>query len=296
LEAGAEVALEANPENLNRAYLEELAAGGWNRLSLGAQSLDESVLRFLGRRHGPGRVLECVEMAREAGFTNISMDLIYAVPGQTTDSWRETLRGAVGSGVPHVSAYTLTIEAETVFGKRAAQGKLIPLSDDSQAEYMEIAAEELAAGGLTRYEVSNWAKEEFACRHNQNYWRGGDYIAAGCGAHGHKAGHRWWNERDARRYVESVFEHGSAIAGEEFLTVEERLEERLALALRSMEGMDLETVGGELGVDVAAVLKAAIDEAVENGWIEREGSRIRPRPENLVLADGIAGRMVARMR
>jgi Coproporphyrinogen III oxidase and related Fe-S oxidoreductases len=202
--ADAEVTIEANPENLNPVKLKALRAAGFNRLSLGVQSLDDEALRYLGRAHRAADVERVVCEAREAGWDNISLDLIYAVPQQNREAWQRTLRQSVRLPLTHISCYSLTIESSTPFGKRAARGTLLPVCDDAQADQMQDAQEILEAAGMMRYEISNYARPGFESVHNQNYWFGGDYLAAGCGAHGHKDGLRWWNERDAARYVELV--------------------------------------------------------------------------------------------
>ena len=287
-----EISLEANPENLDGAYLDALQGGGWNRLSLGAQSFDQATLATLGRQHTPAQVAEVVRGAQAAGFTNLSLDLIYAVPGQSLETWRATLQAAIALDVPHISAYALTIEPGTAFGRRRRAGELVETEPDEQAAYMETAAELLEAAGLARYEVSNYARPGFQSRHNQNYWRGGDYHGLGSGAHGHRRGHRWWNERDARVYMARIGESGSARAGEEWLDTEERLSEIVALGLRSQEGFDLETASFSLGIDVERRLESALRDAGARGWVRREGASIRPVPHMLAVADGLAVKLL----
>jgi len=284
----AEITLEANPENLDGGYLESLREGGWNRLSLGAQSFDDETLKFLGRTHSPGQIADVVQAAKAAGFGNISLDLIYAVPGQSLETWTDTVKAAIALEVPHISAYSLTIEPGTAFGRRQSAGELLESEPDDQAHYMEAAAELLESAGLGRYEVSNYARPGFASRHNQNYWRGGDYHGLGCGAHGHKQGHRWWNERDARAYMARVNASGSGRAGEEWLDAEERLSEIVALGLRSREGFDLKEASFSLGIDVQHRLGPALEEAAARGWVRREGAMVVPAPDMLALADGLA--------
>lgn len=285
----AEIALEANPENLELATLKELKNGGWNRISLGAQSFDAEALRFLGRAHGPEKIEETVAQAREAGFENISLDLIYGIPNQSRQSWRGTLRRAALLKTPHISAYSLTIEDGTVFGKRAKTGVLKPIEDDASADLMDDAAQILGEAGLGRYEVSNWAKSGSESRHNRNYWRGGDYLAAGCGAHGHQNGHRWWNERDAARYVERMQTEGAARAGEEWLSRAERFTELVALGLRSCEGFAWENVD----FDARHRLQSEVSLLQQRGLLWEEAGRVRATAQGLAVADGLAARLLA---
>ena len=291
----AEIALEANPENLDLAYLSELRAGGWNRLSLGAQSFSIAALEKFGRAHAPERIDEVVVAARAAGFENVSLDLIYGEGFTSPSAWRETLRRAVATNVEHLSCYSLTIEPGTHFGALAARGLLEVPTDDAQADLMDAAAEILGAAGLERYEVSNWAKPNFECRHNLNYWRGGDYLAAGCGAHGHWNGRRWWNARDAKTYIAQMSSHGHAREGEETLDARERLSERVALGVRCREGFDLDDLAARLDLDARALLGDGLEFLTQAGALERtgqSGARVAPLPHSLAIADGMAVRLL----
>lgn len=285
LSPDAEISLEANPENLSRETLRELRAGGWNRLSLGAQSFDDATLRFLGRAHDGARVERVIHEAREEGWTNISLDLIYGAPSQTLDVWRETLLRAVELRVPHVSAYSLTVESGTALGQRVAKGAIRPLDDDHLADRMDAACEILEGAGLERYEVSNWARPGWECRHNQNYWRGGSYFAAGCGAHGHFDGERFWNERDTKVYVRRVISSGNARVETERLTPNERLIERLATGLRTQEGVALEA-------EKIALFEPTLSGLCKMGLLKFEDGRLKPEKLGFALADGLASRLI----
>ena len=284
----AEISIEANPENLSLDYLRELRAGGWNRISLGAQSLDDASLQQFGRAHRGQDVENALQNARAASFENVSLDLIYGEPLTPPSVWRQTLRRAAQFDVTHVSCYSLTVEDGTQFGVRARRGELKIGDDDSFADLMEMADEILRTNGFSRYEVSNWARPGFESRHNQNYWRGGDYFGLGCGAHGHFAGHRFWNERDAKTYVLRLENGQNARAGEEFLGAHERLSEFLALGLRTREGFDLDEISRRLGPDAAAILTEPLAKMEKLGVLRREGSQIIPSEKSLAIADGIA--------
>ena len=292
LAADAEIALEANPENLDEAYLSELRAGGWNRLSLGAQSFSADALQKFGRAHRPERIDEVVTAARAAGFANVSLDLIYGEGFTSLPAWHATLERALALNVEHLSCYSLTIEPGTHFGTLAARGQLQVPTDDAQADLMEAAAHVLGAAGLERYEVSNWAKAGFECRHNLNYWRGGDYLAAGCGAHGHWNGRRWWNVRDAKTYIARMESLGRAREGEEQLDARERLSERVALGVRCREGFDLDELGSCLDLDARALLGEGLEFLTQAGALERDGARVRATPASFAIADGMALRLL----
>ena len=287
-----EIALEANPENLDFAYLSELKSGGWNRLSLGAQSFSQAALEKFGRAHSPARIESVVRDARRAGFENVSLDLIYGDLFTPPSVWRETLERAVSLEVEHLSCYSLTIEPGTHFGRLAARGLLQTPDDDAQADLMDEAETVLGAAGLRRYEVSNWAKAGFECRHNLNYWRGGNYLAAGCGAHGHWNGRRFWNVRDAKTYIARM-ESGEAREGEECLDARERLSEIVALGVRMREGFDVDELSARLELDARALLERPLRFLKEAGALEVEGARVRPAPASLAIADGLALRLLS---
>jgi len=288
----AEISIEGNPENASDELFETLREAGWNRLSLGAQSFDDAALKQIGRVHNSAQIEYSMAAARRAGFDNISLDLMFALPGQSRQSWRETLRRAIDLEPEHLSCYSLTIEPDTHFARRVEEGRLIPLDDGSQAALMEDALEWTQAAGIERYEVSNYARRGRECAHNLNYWRGGDYLSAGCGAHGHRNGHRWWNERDAKIYVQQLQILGNARAGEERLTPEQRFNEIVMLGLRLREGLDLEHAGRKLGLDAHRVLESALKDLRSRGVLLEDGDCLKLQPQAMALADGIAARLM----
>jgi oxygen-independent coproporphyrinogen-3 oxidase len=302
LDPSAEISIEANPDGLDEAKLAAIRAAGWNRVSFGVQSFDDESLRRIGRTHRAADIERVFAATRRAGFSNISLDLMFALPGQKRESWRSTLQQALSLGPEHLSCYALTIEGDTPFAKRVERGDMIPLDDDVQADLMADAVELTQAAGLERYEVSNYARPGYECRHNENYWRGGDYLAAGCGAHGHRNGHRWWNERDSRVYVAKMNEHGYARADEERLTPRERLNEITMLGVRTRAGFSLDEVSRKLQLDARRELKNALPELLERGiLIERLDANadinalaptvIALAPESFVVADAVAARL-----
>lgn len=232
---GAEVTVECNPEDVTPELLAGYAAAGVNRISLGVQSLAPHVLAALGRRHGTDCVRRVVAAIGEVGFSSFSVDLIYGARGETDSDWMSSLRGvlALDPTPPHVSAYALQAEPGTPLGR---DPKRHP-DDDVQARRYELADEALQAAGLAWYEISNWSRPGHECRHNQNYWRQGDYLGIGCAAHSHLDGRRFWNIASPERYLAAVAASGRAVAGEERLDAEHRLIEALELAVRTREGV-----------------------------------------------------------
>ncbi len=288
----AEISLEANPENLDLRFLKALRAGGWNRLSLGAQSFDERELRVLGRAHDAKKIENVVRDAKTAGFQNISLDLIYGAPRTSLGSWRTSLRRAIALDVTHISAYSLTIEEGTAFGRAVSRGDMGAPDDDFGGELMDEAAQMLGEAGFERYEVSNWARMGFRSRHNANYWRGGDYLGVGCGAHSHFEGHRFWNERDAKTYVKAIQTQGTARAGEEWLTPRQRAVELVALGVRCRDGFSLEEVSQTGAFDARAALNGQLVALIATGALREESERIVPGAQGFAIADGLAARLV----
>nr|WP_238342103.1 radical SAM family heme chaperone HemW [Actinopolymorpha rutila] len=253
----AEVTTEANPESVDRRYLDELRAQGFNRISFGMQSARPHVLATLERRHTPGRPQACVAEARAAGFDHVNLDLIYGAPGESDDDWQASLDAAVAAGPDHVSAYALIVEDGTRLAAQIRRGVLTAPDDDVLADRYLRAEETLSAAGFSWYEVSNWAREESArCRHNLLYWTGGDWWGIGPGAHSHVGGVRWWNAKHPAAYAERLARGVSPAQAREVLDAQTRMVERVMLELRLSGGLDLGVLD-EVGE--AAAGRAAAD-------------------------------------
>lgn len=234
----AEVTTESNPDSIDDAGLAELAEGGFTRISFGMQSADAHVLRVLDREHTPGRATEVVARARAAGFAHVSLDLIYGTPGETTRSWRDTLRAAIDAGPDHVSAYALIVEEGTRLAHRIRRGEVSMTDDDDLADKYLVAEEELAVAGFSAYEVSNWARtEDDRCRHNLGYWWGHHWWGIGPGAHSHVGGVRWWNRKHPAPYAQALAAGSSPAEGRETLDADTRRIERVLLELRLSDGL-----------------------------------------------------------
>ena len=266
----AEVTVECNPDGVDTERLAGYRVAGANRLSFGVQSMAGHVLAALGRTHRPENVSRAVEAATDAGFATFNLDLIFGAAGETPEDWAATLDGALTLGAPHVSAYALTVEPGTPLAGRIAAGDVRAPDDDDQATKYALADERLEAAGLESYEISNWARPGHECRHNLLYWDQGDYLGIGCAAHGHTAGRRWWTVRTPERYLRAIAEARDPVAGDERLDADSRAEERLALALRTRDGVALAPADDERRRRrIAAVLV----ELVELGLVERGDDR-----------------------
>lgn len=232
----AEISLEANPEDFTSDRAEALATVGFNRVSFGAQSFDSDVLVALGRRHGADQIRSAVEAARNAGFENLSLDLMFGTPGETQQAWEATVGSAIEMSPDHVSCYALTVEMGTPLGRSVRDGAPAP-DPDTQADFYEFADAELDLSGLRRYEVSNWSKPGFECRYNLTVWAQGEYEAYGNGAHRHRNGIRSRNIRRLSAYLDAIEAGSPPSAGSESLFGWEAELDRLFVGLRRRAGV-----------------------------------------------------------
>jgi oxygen-independent coproporphyrinogen-3 oxidase len=283
---GAEITVEANPESVTEHGMRALAAAGVNRVSIGVQSFAPHVLRALGRTHSAEQAANAVASARAASIANVSVDLIYGGPGESMQYWTESLRQALELSPDHISAYALTIEERTPFGKAVARGSMQePEQDDLAAKY-EIAVDMLEDAGYGHYEISNWARPGFESRHNLIYWTQGEYVGLGVGAHSHRDGVRWWNTRELTRYIGDPT---GARAGEERLSGSDRAEEWLSLRMRLCEGIGLDEAAARLGRD----LRDAAEACEAGGLITLDGDRLRLTARGMLLENEVTLRLLS---
>ena len=233
---GAEVSLEANPEDFSEGRAVELRRFGFNRVSFGAQSFDGEVLKALGRRHGPDQILSSVAAARGAGMSSVSVDLIFGTPLETDESWADTLQGVIDAGPDHVSCYALTVEPGTPLNREVIAGAAAP-DPDVQADRYEMAQDRLGGAGYQRYEVSNWCRPGHECRYNLTVWAQGQYEAYGNGAHRFRDGVRSRNVRRLEAYLSGIEAGQRPIAGAEPVSGWENEIDRLFVGLRRSDGV-----------------------------------------------------------
>jgi putative oxygen-independent coproporphyrinogen III oxidase len=276
----AEVTTEANPDSVTPASLRTLAAGGFNRVSIGMQSAVPQVLATLERTHDPVNVARSVEAARDAGL-KVSLDLIYGTPGESMADWRTSLDAALDLEPDHISAYALVVEEGTKLGAQVRRGQVPAPEDDDEAAKYELAEQTLSAAGFGWYEVSNWARTKGdRCRHNQGYWGDGDWWGVGPGAHSHVGGVRWWNVKHPNAFAARLGESLSPAAGREVLTDEQRYDERVLLGVRLVDGLPIDDLRPE-GISAVAGL-------IADGLVDGP-SALRPRRVVLTLR----GRLLA---
>ncbi|MCC2336614.1 radical SAM family heme chaperone HemW [Cellulomonas wangsupingiae] len=283
LAPGAEVTTEANPDSVTPDGLARLAAAGFTRVSFGMQSAVPHVLRTLERTHDPARVPDVVRWARDAGL-RVSLDLIYGTPGESLDDWRRSLDAALATGVDHVSAYALVVEAGTRMAVQVRRGELTLPDEDDQAAKYELADDLLTAAGLRWYEVSNWARTPAdASRHNLGYWRGDDWWGVGPGAHSHVGGVRWWNVKHPRAYADRLARGLSPAAGREIVDGDLAALERVMLGVRIADGLPL--------ADLAPAARTAVAGLVADGLVEAPAALGADGPRRVVLTR--RGRLLA---
>jgi putative oxygen-independent coproporphyrinogen III oxidase len=280
---GAEVTTEANPETIDPRSLAGLRASGFTRISIGMQSAVSRVLTVLDRKHQPGRPEECVRWAHAAGFSHVSLDLIYGTPGESDEDWIASLRSAVSAGPDHISGYALIVEQGTRLAARIGRGEVAAPDDDAMADRYLAADELLTAAGLRWYEISNWAASPDAmCRHNLLYWTGGDWWGIGPGAHSHVGGTRWWNVRHPAAYGARIAAGVSPAQAREILTPSERRTERIMLLTRLATGCPL--------AELTPAGQAAAAVAVADGLAEpaaHADGRVALTPSGRLLADAV---------
>ena len=287
LEPGAEVTTEANPDSVDREYLEALKAAGFTRVSFGMQSAVPHVLATLERTHDPARIPLVVQWARDAGL-DVSLDLIYGTPGESLDDWRVSLEHALAQNPDHISAYALIVEDGTKLARQIRKGEVATPDDDLQADMYELADEMLAAGGYDWYEVSNWSRGDgHESRHNLAYWQGHDWWGVGPGAHSHVGGVRWWNVKHPAAYADRIAAGDSPAAGRETLDAETRETEKVLLATRIREGLVI--------AELPAAGRTAVAGLIADGLVDAAAAihgRILLTLRGRLLADAVVRRLL----
>ena len=244
LAPGAEVTTEANPDSVDPRSLATLRAGGFNRISFGVQSAVPHVLATLDRTHDPERVPEAVQWAREAGFEQLSVDLIYGTPGESLEDWRTSVEHALALQPDHVSAYALIVEDGTAFARQVRRGEVTMPDDDETADKYMLADDLLTAAGFGWYELSNWARDEAArCQHNVLYWNSDDWFGIGPGAHSHVSGERWWNVKHPAAYAQRLAAGESPRMDGESIDADTAHVERVMLQTRLRSGYPVADLG-----------------------------------------------------
>jgi len=296
----AEVTMEANPGTVDLDYLTAVRQAGINRLSFGVQSVIQSELALLEREHDFATVVKAVAMARQAGLPNFNLDLIYGVPGQTLESWEQSIRAVLDLNPTHLSLYCLTIEPGTPMQRWLLNGRIQPPDPDLAADQYELACTLLADHGYEHYEISNWAKPGLACEHNLTYWRNGEYLGLGAGAHGHAAGVRYQIVKQPRVYLRRLEENSTlvyplstAVAASHPVSRAEAISDTMMTQLRLLnEGLDLDAFQARFGQSVAEIYNGTLDQMLDWDLIAVGDGRLRLTQKGWFLSNQVFYRLM----
>ena len=286
-----ELTIEVNPGDLDADKIAVLKNSAVNRVSLGVQTFDDKMLKKIGRSHLEKDIYENIDRLKLAGFDNISIDLIYALPGQTMDQVKENVAKAIGLNIPHMSLYSLILENHTVFMNRMRRGKLPLPKEELEAEMFEYIIAELERDGFEHYEISNFSKPGFESRHNLMYWDNAEYYGIGAGASGYVDGVRYKNHGPIRHYLSAV-EAGDARITEEHLSQKEQMEEEMFLGLRKKSGVSMARFEEKFGRSFEGLYGEIVKDLTQQGLMQIDGDRVRMTKRGLFLGDTVAERFI----
>ena len=286
-----ELTIEANPGDLDEDKIAVLKNSAVNRVSLGVQTFDDKMLKKIGRSHLEKDIYENIDRLKLAGFDNISIDLIYALPGQTMDQVKDNVAKAIALDIPHMSLYSLILENHTVFMNRMRRGKLPLPKEEVEAEMFEYIIAELERAGFEHYEISNFSKPGFESRHNLMYWDNAEYYGIGAGASGYVNGVRYKNHGPIRHYLKAV-EEGNARIHEEHLSLREQMEEEMFLGLRKKTGVSKARFEEKFSTSFENLYGQVVRDLCHQGLLQVEGQQIRMTKKGLFLGDTVAERFI----
>lgn len=266
----AEYTFEANPGDLSREKLEILFQAGVNRLSFGVQSFNDELLKRIGRTHRASEVYETIQLAQDVGFTNITIDLIYGLPGQTMEDFEDTLAKALALQLPHYSSYSLIVEPKTVFYNQMRKGTLNLPPQELEASMYERLMEEMERHGMHQYEISNFARPGFESKHNLTYWDNKEYYGIGAGAHGYTGGKRVANHGPVKKYITPLLKGELPVLDEHPVPLYEKMEEEMFLGLRKTKGVSLETFKSKFSVEMKEIFGESLEEQMKKGLLTIE--------------------------
>lgn len=283
----AEITLETNPDDITPEKLAAWREAGINRLSIGIQSFEEQDLQWMNRAHTAAQSIRSIEQAKEAGFTNITIDLIYGTPGLTDEHWEKNIETALALQIPHLSCYALTVEPKTALAEMIRKQTIQDVDTEQQARQFAILTEKTAEAGMEQYEISNFAQPGFRSRHNSSYWQGKTYLGLGPSAHSFNGVSRQWNIANNSLYLAGI-EKGKLPFEQEILTETQQLNEYIMTGLRTIEGISLEKVTAVWGSDKAAAIQKAAEKYIVQGKVRFSGDALQLEEAGKFFADGIA--------
>ncbi|MFA9467355.1 radical SAM family heme chaperone HemW [Streptococcus sp. E24BD] len=286
-----EFTIEANPGDLDADKIAVLKHSAVNRVSLGVQTFNNKHLKKIGRSHNEAQIYESIDALKGAGFDNISIDLIYALPGQTLDDVKENVAKALALDIPHLSLYSLILEHHTVFMNKMRRGKLNLPTEDTEAEMFDYILSELKKAGFDHYEIANFAKPGFESKHNLVYWDNDEYFGCGAGASGYLDGIRYRNRGPIQHYLKAVAE-GNARLSEEVLTKTEQMEEEFFLGLRKKTGVSISRFERKFETSFETIYGQVVRDLQMEGLVQLDGDRLRMTQKGLFLGDTVAERFI----
>ena len=281
-----EITLEANPDDLSEDYLIELSKLGINRLSIGIQSFFEDDLKMMNRAHNANEASKCLEIATKY-FDNISLDLIYGIPGMSNEKWKQNIEKALSYKIPHISSYALTVEPKTALDTFIKKGIIAAPKDEVAQEHFDILVETLQENGFIHYELSNFGKENYFSKNNSSYWLGKKYIGIGPSAHSYDGISRSWNIANNSLYIKSIHDNKLPLTSEK-LTKEDSYNEYIMTGLRTIWGVSLERIKSDFGQEFLTYLNKQSQRFLDDGLLEIENQILKPTKKGKFLCDGIA--------
>ena len=287
IESSAEITIEANPATIDIEQLKSIRQAGYNRISIGVQSFDKKELKLLDRAHGPAEIHSTIDRAREAGFDNLSLDLMFAVPNQSLSNWENNLRQALDKNPEHLSTYNLTIEQGTAFAKLQANGKLTMPDDEHQLELYKRTIELLTNKGFHHYEISNFARPEKQSKHNITYWKNTDTLGLGAGASSYMNGTRFKNVNLPANYIRHIIDKQTAVEHSETLEPRQAMGETIMLGLRLLKGINIDGFEKRFHVSFKNIFGNIISVLKEQELVTVEGDYLRLSKKGLFLADSV---------
>ena len=285
-----EITMELNPEDVTEEYIEELKLTRFNRFSLGVQSFSDEDLIYLNRSHSVGQALNAVKLLQHAGYGNISIDLIYGIPSSTPIMWQKNLETAFSLGVPHISAYALTVELKTPLAWMIEKRKSAAVSDEMQVHQFKMLMKKMKEHGFLQYEISNFCKPGWHAIHNTNYWNGIPYLGLGPSAHSYNGNSRRWNISNLSKYIDWV-DNGNCLFEEEVLTDAQKYNEHIMTSLRTMWGCNLEKINDELRITNYELIRKQACSFVQKGLLTENAGVYFLTDEGKLFADRIASEL-----
>jgi len=290
VDSEAEITIEANPEQCSFKYLSDLIKLGFNRISIGIQSFNDEILQYLGRTHSGITAKMAVENAQKAGFENISVDLIYGIHLRSLQDWKNELKAVFSLPIKHLSAYSLTVEENTLLHKKITQQKTLNVDEEQSLQEMNLLIEEAEKNAFDHYEISNFALKGFHSKHNSNYWNGTNYLGFGAGAHSYSGDCRCWNVSNVEQYIQAI-ENNKTFFETEYLTPENQYNEYVLLRLRTKNGIDLKYLEDCFGIEKQNHFLQALQKMDSKFYTNNSGN-ISITKEGLPLLDFITEKMI----